>query len=231
MPSATPRSPWCIAWHTERAAAWDDRPLRLVAARSCKQLPEKDDGAGETREQNQEPIPDRHDHALYGRQTDRAPKRRRRALTREVYSRLIEGHNNFEIAETFFNSVYCVAFKHRKIRDEHAFVFSPQGDMPTVNVNEVYRSYVQDGSLADLFESLLEDYAFRNPYEDLARDIGNILSVVNNYLAAKFNVATGKVEIQALEHHFFRNKGAYVVGRILSGADSMPFVLPMLVRP
>ncbi len=147
---------------------------------------------------------------------------------REVYSRLIEGHNNFEIAETFFNSVYCVAFKHRKIRDEYAFVFSPQGDMPAVNVNEVYRSYVQDGSLADLFESLLEDYAFRNPYEDLARDIGNILSVVNNYLAAKFDVATGRIEIQALEHHFFRNKGAYVVGRIVSGADSVPFVLPML---
>ncbi|WP_332102824.1 isocitrate dehydrogenase kinase/phosphatase AceK regulatory subunit [Kineobactrum salinum] len=43
-----------------------------------------------------------------------------------AYADLIRGHNNFEIAETFFNSVYCAVFKHRKIRDEHAFVFSPR---------------------------------------------------------------------------------------------------------
>ena len=48
---------------------------------------------------------------------------------RRVYSELIEGHNNFEIAETFFNSVYCAVFKHRKIRDEYAFVISPHGDI------------------------------------------------------------------------------------------------------
>ena len=47
---------------------------------------------------------------------------------RQIYAELIDGHNNFEIAETFFNSVYCAVFKHRKIRDEYAFVFSaPRG--------------------------------------------------------------------------------------------------------
>jgi isocitrate dehydrogenase kinase/phosphatase len=37
--------------------------------------------------------------------------------SRACYANLIRGHNNFEIAETFFNSVYCAVFKHRKIRD------------------------------------------------------------------------------------------------------------------
>ena len=49
---------------------------------------------------------------------------------REVFSRMIDGHHNFEIAETFFNSIYCAVFKHRKIRNEYVFVFSPHGDMP-----------------------------------------------------------------------------------------------------
>jgi isocitrate dehydrogenase kinase/phosphatase len=31
-----------------------------------------------------------------------------------------------------------------------------------------------------------------------------------------------------LEHHFYRNKGAYIVGRIVSGGEVMPFVLPLL---
>ncbi len=49
---------------------------------------------------------------------------------RGIYSNKIRGHNNFEIAETFFNSVYCAVFKHRRIRNDYAFVFSPLGDMP-----------------------------------------------------------------------------------------------------
>ena len=147
---------------------------------------------------------------------------------RESYARLIVGHNNFEIAETFFNSVYCAVFKHRKIRDEHAFVFSPQADLPPVDVNPVFRTYTLEDSLSSLLEQLLQDYRFSCPFENLQRDIENIIGVVESYLLPRFNLAETGVEVQVLEHHFFRNKGAYIVGRIVSGTDSMPFVFPML---
>jgi len=147
---------------------------------------------------------------------------------RDVYSCLIEGHDNFEIAETFFNSVYCAVFKHRKIRNEYAFVFSPHGDMPPVDVSKVYKTYQLEGSLELLLGALLKDYAFRLPYEDVRRDIANIVGVVNNYLAPRFDLSRGAVQFQVLKHHFYRNKGAYIVGRIVAGADSMPFVLPIL---
>ena len=147
---------------------------------------------------------------------------------RDVYSRLIGGHNNFEIAETFFNSVYCAVFKHRKIRNEYAFVFSPHGDMPPVDMSTVYKSYQLDGSLESLLGKLLDDYAFRLPYEDQQRDIANIVNVVDSYLAPRFDLSGKSVEFQVLKHHFYRNKGAYIVGRILAGGDSMPFVLPIL---
>ena len=42
---------------------------------------------------------------------------------RSVYAESISNYANFEIAETFFNSIYCATFKHRRIRDEYAFVF------------------------------------------------------------------------------------------------------------
>lgn len=147
---------------------------------------------------------------------------------RDVYSALIEGHSNFEIAETFFNSVYCAVFKHRKIRNEYAFVFSPHGDMPPVDVSKVYKTYQLEGSLESLLGTLLQDYAFRLPYEDVNRDIANIVGVVNNYLAPRFDLSGGAVQFQVLKHHFYRNKGAYIVGRIVAGAESMPFVLPIL---
>ncbi len=147
---------------------------------------------------------------------------------RSVYSRLIEGHNNFEIAETFFNSVYCAVFKHRKIRNEYAFVFSPHGDMPPADVSKVYRTYRLDGTMSALLEQLLDDYAFNIPYEDKQRDIRNIVDAILGYLAPRFDLNEDNVEFQVLEHHFYRNKGAYIVGRIMSGAQTMPFVLPIL---
>ncbi|MFL3653962.1 MAG: bifunctional isocitrate dehydrogenase kinase/phosphatase [Halioglobus sp.] len=146
---------------------------------------------------------------------------------RAIYAQLIVGHSNFEIAETFFNSVYCAVFKHRKIRDEYAFVFSPHGDMPAVDVKNIYRSYRLEGSLTAVLEALLNDYAFAIPYEDMHRDIENIREAMLESPEFCFDEEEA-VEIQVLEHHFFRNKGAYIVGRILSGDRSMPFVLPVL---
>ena len=148
--------------------------------------------------------------------------------TRTVYSRLIEGHDNFEIAETFFNSVYGAVFKHRKIRNEYVFVFSPHGDMPPSDTSKIYHRYYLKSSFAELLEELLDDYAFSIPYEDKARDIDNIVAVVNKYLAPRFDLTREGVEFQVLQHHFYRNKGAYIVGRIVSGDESMPFVLPIL---
>ena len=148
--------------------------------------------------------------------------------SKAIYADLIEGHNNFEIAETFFNSIYCSVFQHRQIRNEYAFVFSPQGDMPPANVSKVYRTYRLQDSYESLVRALLEDYGFTIPYEDMERDIRNILGVIENYLSRRFDLSGYDVEFQVLEHHFYRNKGAYVVGRIVAGDKSMPFVLPIL---
>jgi len=147
---------------------------------------------------------------------------------RRIYAQLIDGYNNFEIAETFFNSVYCAVFRHRKIRDEFAFVFSSQSDMPRADVSKVYRTYRLDEPLNTLLERVLKDYAFAIPYEDLYRDIDNIRDAILRNLAPRFDLNEDDAELQILAHHFFRNKGAYIVGRILSGGRSMPIVLPIL---
>ena len=148
--------------------------------------------------------------------------------SRATYAELIRGHDTFEIAETFYNSIYCATFKHLKIRNEYAFVFSPLGDMPPADVSKVYRTYRLDRELTDLLNNLLNDYAFSIPYEDQQRDVENIKAAILKYLAPRFDMNEPNVEFQVLEHHFFRNKGAYIVGRIVAGNESMPFVLPIL---
>ncbi|MFV0478804.1 MAG: bifunctional isocitrate dehydrogenase kinase/phosphatase [Parahaliea sp.] len=148
--------------------------------------------------------------------------------TKKIYADLIKGHNNFEMAETFFNSVYCAVFRHRKIREEHTFIFSSVGDMPPADVDRVIRRYpVTNIDRSIMLEKLFSDYAFRLPYENLSRDIGFIEEAMDRYISHRFDLARAGVEFQILEHHFFRNKGAYIVGRLVAGSDSIPIVFPV----
>ncbi|EAQ98354.1 bifunctional isocitrate dehydrogenase kinase/phosphatase [Congregibacter litoralis] len=150
--------------------------------------------------------------------------------TRKIYARLIRNHNNFEIAETFYNSVYNAVFEHEHVRNDYAFVFSSQGDIPLSDSSPVLRYYAVENSLRDTIEKLLVDYRFNIPYEDLSRDVDRLLEAFQEelVLVSDFDINRKDVRMEVLSHHFYRNKGAYIVGRILSGQDSMPFVLPLL---
>ena len=146
--------------------------------------------------------------------------------TRGVYAELVRGMTNFEIAETFYNSIYNSVFAHRRIRDEHAFVFSPQGDMPPVDVRRVVVRF--RGSLQESVAALLEHYGLHLPYEDRKRDCEHIVAAIGGELEG-LSVPHGEaLELQTLEHPFYRNKAVYIVGRIVAGDLQLPFVLPML---
>ncbi|WP_439100638.1 bifunctional isocitrate dehydrogenase kinase/phosphatase [Congregibacter sp.] len=150
--------------------------------------------------------------------------------TRKIYARLIRNHNNFEIAETFYNSVYNAVFEHEQVRNDYAFVFSSQGDIPLSDSSPVLHYYSVENSLRGTIEKLLTDYRFNIPYEDLTRDVDRLLEAFQEELVliADFDINRKDMRMEVLSHHFYRNKGAYIVGRILSGPDSMPFVLPLL---
>jgi isocitrate dehydrogenase kinase/phosphatase len=150
------------------------------------------------------------------------------AQARTHYAQLVKGHNNFEIAETFFNSIFCSTFEHRKIRDEHAFVFSSQEDMPPVGDSHIFRRYRAGADLEAMLDNLLDDYAFAIPWQDKVRDISSIAAALREYLLPKLGVDENRLEALVLDSVFFRNKGAYIVGKVICGRESMPFVLPVL---
>ena len=148
--------------------------------------------------------------------------------TRAIYAKLVKGMTNFEIAETFYNSIFNSHFGHRSIRNEYAFVFSPQGDVPPVDMGRVVRHYPVENGMSEAFTQLLEDFAFNVPYEDLERDVTSITDAITAHMATRFDVTRPNLELQVLEHHFFRNKASYIVGRLYTDGDQMPFVLPLL---
>jgi isocitrate dehydrogenase kinase/phosphatase len=150
---------------------------------------------------------------------------------RRVYAGLVSGHNNFEIAETFYNSVYNAVFAHEQMHNEHAFVFSTQGDIPLSDTGKVLRYYRVGDSIRTTLRELLHDYRFNIPYEDLERDVERVGEAMERLLIPpRFEIDPEDIRLEVLKSHFYRNKGAYVVGRLLSGGGSMPFILPMLLN-
>jgi isocitrate dehydrogenase kinase/phosphatase len=150
------------------------------------------------------------------------------AQTRDLYAELVRGMTNFEIAETFYNSIFNAVFEHRWIRDDYAFVFSPQGDMPPVDVRRVLNQYRTKGDFKTTVANLLFDYGMSLPYEDFDREVARITDVMTAAVEDAGHDHRADLELHALEHHFFRNKAAYIVGRISGKGLQIPFVLPML---
>ena len=150
------------------------------------------------------------------------------AETRDLYAELVRGMTNFEIAETFYNSIFNAVFEHRWIRDDYAFVFSPQGDMPPVDVRRVLNQYRTKGDFKAAVTNLLFDYAMSLPYEDYDREVTRVTEVMTAAVEDAGYDHRADLELHALEHHFFRNKAAYIVGRISGKGLQIPFVLPML---
>ena len=150
------------------------------------------------------------------------------AETRDIYAQLVRGMTNFEIAETYYNSIFNAVFKHRWIRDDYAFVFSPQGDMPPVDVRRVLNTYRTRGDIQQAVEAMLHEYAMSRPYEDFDRECARVTEVMTAAVVEAGIDKQADIELHALEHHFFRNKAAYIVGRISGKGLQIPFVIPML---
>lgn len=147
--------------------------------------------------------------------------------TKAEFARIIQGHRNFEITQTFFNSVYCYVFAHQQIRDLHAFVMNPASQLTALPSEDVLLRFRYEADAAAAFRNILDNCGFNIPFEDKLRDVGFLTHVFEAVFAPRLP-ATGAVWVEMLESLFFRNKAAYVIGRFVSGGVSLPFILPVL---
>lgn len=144
-----------------------------------------------------------------------------------AFSDLLPHCENFEVAESFFNSVYRRIFRHRNIRDENLYIhpFLSRGEHPDLgSLLRVYRTDL--AHLPQTLSQLLGDYSFTLPYEDKQRDIVDI----HHYLAENGPQILHEepFTIELLKEVFYRNKGAYLVGLIRVKGQVLPFILPLL---
>ncbi len=163
------------------------------------------------------------------------------ALSSEVWQQvklhyigLLINHHQPELAETFFNSVSTKILDRSYFNNDFIFVRPAvsteyiEDDAP--GSTPTYRAYYPTKqSLRASWRRIVEDFALQRPFDDLDRDIGQVLTAVEGELGDYQPRAN--FQIQVLSSLFFRNKGAYLVGKVINGYREIPFALPILHTP
>ena len=147
------------------------------------------------------------------------------------YIGLLVNHHQPELAETFFNSVTTKILHRSYFQNDFIFV-RPAVSTEYIENDEsethpTYRSYYPGAeSIAHVLERMVQDFDLRLGFDDLPRDA----AWVGERLAARLGDAKlrANYQIQVLTGLFFRNKGCYIVGKLINGFNELAFALPVL---
>lgn len=144
-----------------------------------------------------------------------------------MYSALIAEREDCEIAESFFNSVTRRIFTTVGVNPHIEYVFPDTEPWELEDGPPVTRRYAWHGDTADVLRRLLRDLSWDEAWRDLERDVTRAAARIDTGLRATRGV-TGFEALEMLDAPFFRNKGAYLVGRILCDGPPLPILLPLL---
>ena len=137
-----------------------------------------------------------------------------------------------ELAETFFNSVTTRILASKYFNNKFIFV------RPTISTEYLendeapskpsYRAYYPGdiNGLKPVLKQLIQSFELHNPFEDLERDLSLTTKLIKNSLAD--TASSTDFQIHALSTLFFRNKTAYIMGRIINGEKIFPLVIALM---
>ncbi|MBK1673145.1 bifunctional isocitrate dehydrogenase kinase/phosphatase [Ectothiorhodospira shaposhnikovii] len=143
------------------------------------------------------------------------------------YMDLLQHHSRPELAETFYNSVFCRLFERKYYNNDMIFLESVANRR---ELAERYRGYLsfhtRDGGVDTCIWEILSAFYFNLSHADLSKDVHNIARALESRSAFGPD-SMGDLRIDVLEFPFFRNKAAYLIGRVVHDGLSHPFIIPL----
>lgn len=163
---------------------------------------------------------------LRGQLGERLADREVWVALKEAYTEAILGRDDFEIAETYFNSLTRKVFPHGGV--DPAIDYTAEElplpfhgwEMASARMYAVHRVD------AAVVRHMLADAGFKVPFRDAEGDAALAAERIEQGIAEAF----GTPEIEALDvlrPVFFRNKGAYIIGRARRGGQVLPLVVAL----
>ena len=150
------------------------------------------------------------------------------------YIGLLVDHFQPELAETFFNSVTTKILDRSYFQNEFIFVRPAvsteyiESDDP--NALPTYQAwYPSTENLHETIMRIVKHFNLQCEFADLPRDAEDILR--NVQIRLDQTRLRANFQIQVLNSLFYRNKAAYIVGKVINGFVEIPFALPILHNP
>ncbi|TAL82407.1 MAG: bifunctional isocitrate dehydrogenase kinase/phosphatase [Candidimonas sp.] len=150
---------------------------------------------------------------------------------------LLLGHKQPECAETFFNSVSCRILHRDYFHNDFLFVRPAIATEYIDSKIPSYRVYYpNEEGLEQSIISMVADFGLAAPFADLPADARKLARMAVRQLR-RILIRDGGQRIapdcqtHVLNSLFFRNKGAYVVGRLINQGAIFPFAIALLHTP
>ncbi|HVK55813.1 MAG TPA: bifunctional isocitrate dehydrogenase kinase/phosphatase [Burkholderiales bacterium] len=144
------------------------------------------------------------------------------------YIGLLHDHKQPECAETFFNSVCCRILHRSYFHNRFLFV------RPAISTEHIYADppsyrcyYPSNYGLRHVLIDIILDFDIKGKFADFHRDMRYIMRLWRERLPRPFRLEPNH-QIQVLSSLFFRNKCAYIVGKVVNGGEEYPFAVPIL---
>lgn len=157
-----------------------------------------------------------------------------RAADREVWREMkLHFHNetaNFNtrnIAESFYNSVFRHSHPGTGADDELMFVYSTGNYRDFKSAVPIFHTIHLMEPIDLSMRQLLGSYSFSVPWQNLNRDIAYLCGALREWLI-QHAIPGVPIRLEALKSLFFRNKIAFIVGRIVQQERQYPFVVPLM---
>ncbi len=146
------------------------------------------------------------------------------------YLWLLYDHIQPELAESFYNSVFCRLFDSRYYNNDYIFV-KPGTAVEFLDLDHpVYASFYPDTEgLEACLRQMLLSFGLERPWQDIARDVRLLAQSLDPVLISSLRPAPHR-QLHVVSSLFFRNKAAYIVGRAFVGLEARPFVIPILIN-
>ncbi len=149
------------------------------------------------------------------------------------YIGLLVSHKQPELAETFFNSV-TTKILHRSYFHNNFIFVRPAISTEYMETDDpkaktTYQAFYPSAHrLEETVRAMLESFTLRCAFEDIERDARYVANAMRRELGDE-KLRTN-FQVQVLSSLFYRNKGAYLVGKLINGFREVPFALPILHR-
>ncbi len=149
------------------------------------------------------------------------------AVARQRFAALVAGRYDIDRAETFFNSMTRKVLQTIGINREVEFFYLHPKSPDRREGDPVHRTYTSDGNTVALLERVFEDVPSGIALENAGRDADLVAQEIDLYLWPLLGTDR-RFSLDIVSSPFYRNKTAYLVGRILTGAHVIPVIMPLV---